>query len=326
MNLKPGLPRMLLLGALALVSTVLIAMGAAALAAFTSSLHAQRTIAAYDTEGARYSSNYLMRGDSEDNVRTIFTTNAAVSANSIMTICNYQQGKQTMPNPDPFSYTLTARLVYYDDSDPDKYVPADAAYMSANSLTGYSVSINDGVNTVTLNSSHLSDSTLGAAMMGGTAKSDPYLISFSPNFAENDPNLYLEVIATPTLGTLPTIRGIFVASLRAEGASNHWTGSFRDDTGTAPSGYDGFNYLITGTGIGTVTLSWDTDLLAMSEVSMEMLMEITGATSTSNSVTFPVDSDVEGRYDLQFYRAPGADFSSETWLSMNSGAVTFSFA
>ena len=317
--------RWVVLAVLALVGIAAAALGAATLAAFTSSLHAQRTIAAYDTEGARFSSNYLMRGESRDNVRTIYTTNTAVSPSAIMTICNYQQGKQTMPNPDALTYSLTARLVKYDANETDLYVPVDAAYMSAQGYTAYSVTINDGVNTVTLNSSHLSDTSLGGSMTAATAQSDPYLISFSPHFAENDPNLYLEVIATPT-GNNPVIRGIFAPALRAEGASNHWTGPFRDDSATAPAGYDGFNFLLEGTGQGTAVLSWDSTKVVISDVSLEMLLNIDGASRSGNSITFPVDSDVESRYDLQFYKADGSDFTGVNWATMNSSIVQFSFS
>lgn len=318
--------RWVLLAVLALVGIAAAALAAATLAAFTSSLHAQRTIAAYDTAGIRFSSNYLLRGDSKDNVRTVYTTNAAVSPTAIMTICNYQQGKQTMPNPDPVTYTVTARLVRYDANESDLYVPVDASYMSAQGYTAYAVTIDDGVNTVTLNSSHLSDATLGSLMTAGTAQSDPYLISFSPHFAANDPNLYLEVIVTPVGGALPALQGIFAPALRAEGASNHWDGAFRDDTETAPAGYDGFNYLITGTGAGTATVTWDGTMLALSDVSLEMLMDIAGASRSGNSIIFPVDADVESRYDLQFYKVSGSNYAGVTWTNMNNTVVRFSFS
>ena len=39
-----------------------------------------------------------------------------------------------------------------------------------------------------------------------------------------------------------------------------WSGRFLDDSGYNPSGYSGYNYEISGTGEGTITLSWDPSL------------------------------------------------------------------
>lgn len=293
-------------------------------AVFTSSLHAQRTIAAYDTEGDRFSSNYLLKGDSKNNIRTVFTTSVSSPVVAVVTVCNYQQGRQTLAFAETVSYTLTARLVKYDGTDPDEYVPVDAAYLSSEGLTGYTVTLADDAGTVTrvLGGATVSTAFSGT-LAGGTAVSDAYTVTFSTGFAEYNPNLYLEMIAVPNTRLLPTIRGVFKPDLRAAGASDYWTGAFRDNTASAPSAYDGFNYLVSGMGSGTATLSWDGTRIKLSDVSRDVLLAVPGASQTGNSITFPVDSDLESHYDLQFYKV---NISSETWPQMSSSVVTFSFS
>ena len=303
--------------ALLLVLSVLLP---ATYAIFTSSHSAQRTIAAYDTEGERFSSNYLLKGESRDNIRTIYTTDIHLPAVTAVTVCNYQQGRQTLPFPDPLTYTLTATLVWYNEST-HQYVAADSAYLSANGLTGYTVTIASDTVTKTLGSSNLTDS-FGGAFVGNTAGSDAYTVTFSTGFGENKPNLYLEMVAVPNNARLSTIRGIFKPDFRVAGATDSWTGSFQDDASVTPASYDGYNYLITGTGSGTVTVSWDSTKVVISDVSRDRLLAISGAAQTGSSITFPVDSDTQSRHDLQFYNV---NVSSETWSQMESQVVTFTF-
>ena len=157
-----------------------------------------------------------------------------------------------------------------------------------------------------------SDCTLTA----GTSASDVFTLTFSDNFAENQPNLYVEMIAVPTDESLPTIRGIFRTGIRVEGATNAWTGAFADDDDHTPDQYAGLNYTVTGIGSGTFTLKWDGTLVELSWVSINELLEIDGATKVGNTITFPVNSDTVARYDLQFYKA--GDISGKSWSDMNS--------
>lgn len=292
-------------------------------AAYTNSRHAQRTIAAYDATGDRFSSNDLGEGFAKDNVKTLYTTDALRDPSTVVTVSNYERGKQTRPNDEDVTYTLTARLVKYDGTQEARYVPVDAAYITANGLSAYSVTIGKGSTTVTLNGSNLSTTTdFGGTLAGGAAHTDAYTLIFSANFATAKPNLYLEMTATPTDVSLPTLRGIFKADMRLSGASNAWTGVFHDDDTSSPADYDGFNYLISGVGSGTCTLTWDGTKVALSYVSLRDLMAITGATQSGNSVTFPVDSDEVGRYEVQFYKV---NITSETWTNMNEDVVTLDF-
>ena len=288
-------------------------------AIFTNSLHAQRTIAAYDTAGDKFSSNYLLKGSSGENVRTVYTTGTSTPASTVLTVCNYPQGRQTMSAQEDISYTLTFRLV---KEEAGNYVAVDSSYLTG-SLAGCAVAVT-GDGTLALDSSNVSGRISDKTITGGAARSHSYSISFNSSFINDPmPNLYLEAVAEPTTPGYPTLRGIFKPELRAAGAADSWTGSFSDDRSHTPSEYDGYNYVITGVGSGTVTLTWDATKLDLSDVSLHELAQIANFSQTSNSVTFPVDAEVTSRYELQFYKVgiPAAT----TWAEMDSGAVTFVF-
>ncbi|MBQ7700662.1 MAG: hypothetical protein IJT49_10035 [Clostridia bacterium] len=316
------------------ICVISIVLGFVTVSLFTSSLQAQRTIAAYDTEGDRFSSNLLLKSSSKDNVRTEYTTNTTMPVTAVVTLCNYQQGMQTLPFPDEFTYTLTARLVKYNETSvPPDYVEVNSSYISvleSSSQYSYTVTVNNGTSSTTLGSS----TNVSGTFSGSFAKNqqtgkmeghtDSYTISFSTDFITDPQNLYLELIAEPPSNSpLPVLRGIIKPELRAAGASNLWTGTFRDDKNVAPNSYDGYNYLITGTGSGTVTVTWNSTKVVLSEVSKNTLLSIPEARQIGDSITFPVDSDDESRYDLQFYKV---DIPTGTMWNVMDSYVTFNFS
>ncbi|MBP5312435.1 MAG: hypothetical protein J6112_06355 [Clostridia bacterium] len=303
---------------LAAAASALVIAGlvAAVLAAFTNSLKAQRTIAAYDEFGDRFSSNYLLKSSSEDNVRIIYTTSAESRATAVVNICNYEQGK-TVHNDSDVTYTLTARFVKWDNTL-QEYVAAAAADVGA-----YTATVVKEGGTLALNSSNTSASFTGEFLSGSGINKNVYTLSFDPSFISGRPNLYVEMVAEPVGSGNPTLRGIFKPELRATGASNHWTGEFRDDTASDPADYDGFNYLVTGMGSGTCSITWDTTKVTLSDESIRTLLKISGAVLTTDTITFPVDSNDNSRFDLQFYKV---NITTETWTEMNEDVVAFTFS
>ena len=309
-----------------LIVTALALMAAIATlgvyAAYTNSRSAQRTIATYDSQGELFSSNVLVKGNAKDNVKTVYVTDASISPAFVITVNNYESGKQTAPAMEEIRYTLTARLVRYDGTDPNEYVPVDATYMTENALTGYAVTLKKGNASIVLSSAHTEDSSFAGVLAPNEANSDVYTIVFGTNFVVDRPNLYVEMTVTPQNDGLQTMRGIFKADLRAQGATSAWTGAFSDDTSVAPSEYDGFNYTVSGVGAGTFTLTWDETKVKLSDKSLRELLAVDGATKTGSSLTFSVDSDDESRYDLQFYKV---NITTETWQTMNSIVVGYRF-
>lgn len=290
---------------------LIIAMVPISFAIFTGSAFTQRTIGAYDAYGDNFTSNYLKRGNAGENIIHAYTTDPSFGASAYITVCNYPQGNQTRYSKIDIEYTLKAELVYYDEDEPS----ADK-YKKVTSSTGYTVTIGSMV----LGNGVLEATTPSSGYVtleGRKASISTYHVVFSSSFnTEPFPNLYLRLTATPRGDSLPTITGIIKPSMKAQGASNNWNGTFRDSTSNSVDAYDGFNYIISGVGSGTFTLSWDSTKVGLSYVSQKMLLDISGASKTGDSITFSVDSDVEDRYEIQFYRVntTGAVWSTEDGL------------
>ncbi|MBR6051232.1 MAG: hypothetical protein IKP68_08540 [Clostridia bacterium] len=324
---KLKLNKNMLVLAISLAMAILISVGTVTYAVFTNSMYAQRTIAAYDNAGDRYSSNALIKGNSADNVRTEYVTNALAQPVTIITVCNYDQGNPASPNTDRITYSVTAQLVRKNGVN---YEPVDTAYVSdletEDSCT-YSITVTHSLGgTINLGSSNVSGVVSGKTLPANEATAHSLTVTFSNTFAPNQPDLYLEIIVEAEGQS--TLRGIFKAGIRAEGATNLWSGAFTDDRGTDENpiparAYDGYNYRIMGTGSGTFTLTWDNSKVSLSYESLRELLSIAGATSTENSVTFPVDSSVASRYDIQFYKV---NITEETWDQMNGSVVTGRFS
>ncbi len=300
---------------LLLIFSLLVCSGIFTYAKFTNSLQTQRTVAAYDTLGERFSSNYLQAGEGV-NVRTVTVATTLEMPMAIVTVCNYEQGRQMYFNTIDIPYSLSLRLVKYNT------VNGEYEAATAGDVGDYTITVSKGGTTVELDSDTLSDETSFSeeSLSRDEASSDAYTVVFNPYQSE----IYLEMVVTPADETLlSTLRGILKPEIRMAGASSSWAGSFQDSTANAPATYDGFNYRVSGVGSGNFTLRWDSSKVGISAVSLMTLLDIEGATMVGSSITFPVDDAVESLYDLQFYKI---NITSETWSNMTSSVVTFDFS
>lgn len=77
-------------------------------------------------------------------------------------------------------------------------------------------------------------------------------------------DIYMRVTATPTnqaeLKPLSAKLGVIYIN---DNTSATWTGTFIDNA-TSPKDLDGFNYCLSGSGEGTVTLTWNTNYVDIS--------------------------------------------------------------
>ena len=317
------------------VSLSMIIGGAISLAAYTNSLHAQRTVATYQPNGDRFSSNYLAKLSLNDNLKSIYTSDEGVEASAIVTLFNHERGKTT-PYENTIYYSLRVYLVYNAGTEltPD-FTAVDESYLTANSLTGYHVYFNrTGQSVNTLGSGNLSV-TLDGNLEAASIDQHAFHIAFDTDFVTEAPNLYVAMVATPfesaanrTAGTpassvLPVLCAVFDAKLRSEGIENAWTGAFSDDKSAAPSAYDGYNYRISGVGSGTVTLTWNSAKVVINDFDKIELLKIDGATLVGSTLTFAVNSDDAALYDIRFVKV---GIGAETWPDMESSVVTFSFS
>ena len=295
-----------------LILSLFVCSGIFTYARFTNSLQAQRTVAAYDKFGERFSSNYLQGGEGV-NVRTVSVASAEEIPMAIVTVCNYDQGRQQFVNSQDVDYTVSLRAVKY-DNESGTYVNATAGDMGANQIT-----VSHGGNTVTLSSSKLWDDSFSGTLSSAGAASDAYTVVFTPY--QN--TVFLRMTVTPDEDLhLSTLSGILKSEIRMAGVSSSWSGSFQDSQGNDPADYDGFNYRVSGVGSGTFTLRWDATRVELLAPSLLTLLSIDDASRVGNSITFPVDADTVNLYDLQFSKIYITD---EDWDDMEESVVTYDF-
>ena len=321
---------------LAVLITAVILATTISLAAYTHSSRAQRTIAAYDTGGELFSSNYLLKETSSTNLKTLYVTNGSTKPSTYVTVCNYRQGIQTRSYDDDITYNVKARLVYFDGA---QYAAVTESHLTSNNYRGenFQIKITFDGDTITLGETgngtgvyvFSDESTFTSKVIeGGEINSDSYTVVFGTGFAPINANLYLEMIVevVDPAHTFSDLKGIFNASLKIEGANNNWTGSFSDNQVYSAAIYDGYNYVISGAGSGTFRLQWDSRVVTLSYESMLLLGGSLSSINTSASpyyeLSFSVNSDVVNRYEIQFYKVNVPE--NQDWESMNSGDLAAS--
>ena len=309
---------------IAAIMVLILVAGFAVYAEYIKSSRAKRVLATRGDEGTLFSSNYLVsNSNTTANIykRVIYTNveNAPVSGD--VTICNYPQGNPTNTHETDIPYVLTAKMVILSETN-GSYGKTDAtaAQVGAHTVT---VTLNGG-ETTTLSASNLSHAFAAATLDHRISQTDICSVTFDADFI-NAGALCLYLCAEPATGApsdVYAIDAVFSVSLSNAEARNLWEGYFNENnmTGTpAQPDFDGFNYVVTGTGAGTCVLTWDNTKLQISQIFLNEYSLTPTVSGSASSVTFAVDSDVISRYDLQFYYADGADgFAS--WSELTGGA------
>ena len=135
-------------------------------------------------------------------------------------------------------------------------------------------------------------------------------------------DIYMRVTATPTnqaeLKPLSAKLGVIYIN---DNTSATWTGTFIDNA-TSPKDLDGFNYCLSGSGEGTVTLTWNTNYVDISPWFKNTYgLTISKDSSGIATATLKVNSAEKNQYDIQFYRTNGIN-SAEQWSDGNHTDIT----
>ncbi len=135
-------------------------------------------------------------------------------------------------------------------------------------------------------------------------------------------DIYMRVTATPInqaeLKPLSAKLGVIYIN---DNTSATWTGTFIDNA-TSPKDLDGFNYRLSGSGEGTVTLTWNTNYVDISPWFKNTYdLTISKDSSGRATATLKVNSAEKNQYDIQFYRTNGIN-SAEQWSDGNHTNIT----
>ena len=122
-------------------------------------------------------------------------------------------------------------------------------------------------------------------------------------------DIYMRVTATPTNQ----------AELKPLSAK---LGVIYINNNTSPKDLDDFNYRLSGSGEGTVTLTWNTNYVDISPWFKNTYDLIISKDSSGRAtVTLKVNSAEKNQYDIQFYRTNGIN-SAEQWSDGNHTNIT----
>ena len=275
------------------------------LAAYTSISSVKRVVSTQKGVGNLFSSNYLTEtNNGSAPLRNV--TFSSEDADPIVTvsICNFPQTRVKYNDKD-ITYTLTVTLVdsngkEIDDAEFDKYSVTFGGETTKFSSDGKSITYQDKV------------------LSTGGFSYDDFILNFDKSQLTSS-NVFMKLVAEPTdPSDLPTLSAIIgVSYVKPYSAS--WMGQFTDNTAN-PSDLDGFNYRLSGSGAGTITLSWDTKYIEISKWFLEENSSILTYDKSSLSVAsieLKVDSSKQNQYDIQFYRKQAPD-QSESWSGKNN--------
>lgn len=250
-------------------------------AAYSTSGYAKRVIAAQSVksnDARRFSSNYLTENGSTSGNRLVSVTNAGTSVIVGITVCNYPQNDATLFNTDPITYTISFKVY-----------GADGKEIANSGIT-------------------LSDTGTAIELPGGLMSHKLHTLTIPSGMLDIISAGYIEVTATPSAPAgLPPLS----AKLQIVQAAAQQTGW----VGEVTSSDDAINYQIHGTKQGTLTITWNKDVVSLSKWSAEML----GQPATSPLTISVGGADKPTSYLLQFYWVNGPKTSAEAGITCSFG-------
>ena len=312
-----------------IVVVVLALSGVVTYAAFTRINIVKRVISTDEGVGDRFSSDYMQ---SSGVFKTRETKNSQTDIPEVSVhVFNYPYPKSAFYRNSETTYKLTARL---GTMNGNVFTPLNTASLPQEEAAllnagGYKIALGSDVKTFT--STVLNAEFNSCTIAAGAAYSNEFTLTFDINEVSDNPKeYYMELVASPDDSELPTLRG-YVSVRYAQTATSGWSGKL--ETLDASKSYDGFNYILTGTGSGEITFKWKSEFVLINKQFLEnknYSFKINGAVQKGSStvktyvdnlqpdesgyksLTLVVDSTKNNRYEVQFFKtwASGADYTN----------------
>lgn len=296
--MKPNKKPLLLL-LLVLACVVLLVSGT--FAAYTNVESIKRVVATRKgvNENRRFSSNYLSDNPNRDSfpLRLISIDENSQNISFGVTVCNYLQNDRTLVNENNVTYTLTARLIA-----PDGSPITDESQITYTKKDGGSVTLTGAQvrQSVTISDTTYSDGkfTANRTLYADVAFEHVYRVACDDYDLLRSISIQIEALPTDT-NVAPRLAGLLKFSA-AVAQTTDWGGGF-----IGPADADAFNYELSGSAQGTLTLTWDSSLIINPSFQAEVNGTIgTGAGGNTHSITFSVGGPGQpNHYRVQFYKA-----------------------
>lgn len=241
------------------------------------------------------------------------------SAEYSVTVCNFDQDKPTIYNPSTISYTLHAELQVKQGDNYTKLVTylntldqSSAKYRDyLNKATKYLIykTEDDATGTVTESANSFTVGNGFSVMLAADSLAaqhssvDKYKVEIDPtsiNAANTD--IYVHVWAEPSApSNLSRIETrLYGAAAVTDTAT--WTGKIIEEN-CATVDYDFYNYVITGSGAGTVDILWDPQKFRINEFFFDTELSNNTFVDNNNEPTKIDNSDTQygsGKYDGKY--------------------------
>ena len=312
-----------------LVVIILSSMSFIGYAAYTEVSSVKRVVSTTSSPGDPFSSNCM---------RTSTTSRRLTAAEFPVSVCNFDQNYPKNYSPVEITYVMTAELkvkvnnqyrTFTDMADMvtegtltqelyNSYVTKAASYSVAKTTDDQSG--NDASPTY-----YNLDSTNGFkkvfpadTLKENKSSSDFYTVRIpEADLSADDSLFFVFVTAQPSGGALSSLSArLYGAKDKAEQEAS-WDGTIIDDSYTTVD-YDFYNYVITGSGVGTIDILWDPANVKVNKYFLEE-QELTPTTVASgdalygdsgtkkqctgwSKATLSVNSTQKSRYELQLYK------------------------
>ena len=237
-----------------------------AFAAYNGTAIVKRVVSTQASSSSSFSSNYMEVYSTNIALKSLRTTNEGDFICPV-TVCNYDQLDPTSPAKALINYTFTAELVKYNESTGEyDLVTTVQTKENDTAKTFYVQKIMDNNQTISSDGQHSMNSTgsfsytySSESLEGGSTLRDTYNICFdATEVAKDVPDLFIRVSAIPTsesqqqsgVSNLASVISISQGRIVETG----WHGSLQE---TSTTDYDGYNFIIEGSGAGTIDILWD---------------------------------------------------------------------
>ena len=269
-------------------------------AAYTNFNSVKRVVSTGTQSDTMFGSNYLSLMNLSDTsipVKRISLAGNDVNYTFTVQVCNYVWGDESLYNPRPITYTMTAELISMDGGS----LPEGCTNIKMKD-TPFDT---DG-------KCNLDNQSLATV----SAQTQSYSIVIPKELKDKikikieavPDNISADAVNNQKLGAILSFADYEV--------NKNWTGHFIDSqTDRKPDDYDAFNYEISGTGAGTVTVTWTESLL--------LSKWATNGEQKSNSYIFNVDGSATA-IQFQFYKNPEKWSALEGWEALEE-LVTVEF-
>lgn len=294
-------------------------------AAYIRTQNVKRVISTMGGAGNRFSSNRLDELETDNSARVfrLIPVPETVPSGGIdrsLTICNYPQGYEASFYETTIYYNLEVELTDNQSAVPvfdDEATALLNYYIVDSSGTTHYFEKDSGNGRFFLT---ISDQEL----KGKKSSTDTYTI----HFPDVDTGVYMSVFAKPMIADgssriptddLKSIGAMISAVSVDQSQDTNWSGSLVEPrvTGKMVSDYDAFNYVISGSGAGTITLKWKAEMLEINSHYADnegISASIVGPDSDGyNSLTYSVTADqAKNRYSFQMFKSKNSNWSSIT--------------